>query len=31
MLSVIPGLAVVMTGFGLSLIGDGLAEVLKPE
>lgn len=26
----IPGLAVVVTGFGLSLIGDGLADVLRP-
>jgi peptide/nickel transport system permease protein len=30
MLSVIPGLAVVLTGLGLSMIGDGLAEVLRP-
>jgi peptide/nickel transport system permease protein len=30
-LSTIPGLAVVFTGFGLSLTGDGLAELLAPE
>ena len=27
----IPGLAVVVTGIGLSLIGDGLADLLRPE
>jgi peptide/nickel transport system permease protein len=30
-LSTIPGLAVVVTGLGLSLIGDGLADLLRPE
>jgi peptide/nickel transport system permease protein len=30
-LSVIPGLAVVLTGLGLSLLGDGLADLLRPE
>jgi peptide/nickel transport system permease protein len=30
-LSTIPGLAVVFTGIGLSLLGDGLADVLRPE
>ncbi len=30
-LSTIPGLAVVVTGLGLSLLGDGLADLLKPE
>jgi peptide/nickel transport system permease protein len=30
-LSTIPGLAVVITGLGLSLIGDGLADLLRPE
>jgi peptide/nickel transport system permease protein len=30
-LSTIPGLAVVITGLGLSLIGDGLADVLRPR
>jgi peptide/nickel transport system permease protein len=30
-LSVIPGLAVVVTGLGLSLLGDGLADLLRPE
>ncbi len=30
-LATIPGLAVVLTGLGLSLIGDGLADVLRPQ
>ncbi len=30
MLATVPGLAVVITGLGLSLIGDGLATVLRP-
>jgi peptide/nickel transport system permease protein len=30
LLSTIPGLAVVLTGTGLSLLGDGLVEVLEP-
>ena len=30
-LATIPGLAVVLTGLGLSLIGDGLADVLRPR
>ncbi|HVG88661.1 MAG: ABC transporter permease [Gaiellales bacterium] len=30
-LSTIPGLAVVVTGIGLSLLGDGLADLLRPE
>jgi peptide/nickel transport system permease protein len=29
-LSTIPGLAVVFTGLGLSLLGDGLADILRP-
>ncbi len=29
-MSVFPGLAMVVTGVGLSLIGDGLADVLRP-
>jgi peptide/nickel transport system permease protein len=29
-MSVFPGLAMVVTGTGLSLIGDGLADVLRP-
>jgi peptide/nickel transport system permease protein len=29
--STIPGLAVVLTGLGLSLLGDGLADLLRPE
>lgn len=31
LLSTIPGIAVVITGLGLSLLGDGLADVLRPE
>jgi peptide/nickel transport system permease protein len=30
-LSTLPGIAVVITGLGFSLLGDGLAELLKPE
>jgi peptide/nickel transport system permease protein len=30
-LAAVPGLAVVFTGIGLSLLGDGLADVLRPE
>ena len=30
-LSTIPGLAVVATGLGLSLLGDGLADLFRPE
>jgi peptide/nickel transport system permease protein len=30
-LSTIPGVCVVITGIGLSLLGDGLADVLRPE
>jgi peptide/nickel transport system permease protein len=30
-LATIPGLAVVLTGLGLSLLGDGLADVLRPR
>jgi peptide/nickel transport system permease protein len=30
-LSTIPGIAVVITGLSLSLIGDGLADVLRPR
>ena len=26
-----PGIAILLTGFGLSLLGDGLAELLAPE
>lgn len=31
MLSTIPGMFVVVTGLGLSLLGDGLADLLRPE
>ena len=30
-LATIPGIAVVITGLGLSLLGDGMADVLRPE
>jgi peptide/nickel transport system permease protein len=30
-LATIPGLAVVATGLGLSLLGDGMADLLRPE
>jgi peptide/nickel transport system permease protein len=30
-MSTIPGVAVVITGLGLSLLGDGLADLLRPE
>jgi peptide/nickel transport system permease protein len=30
-LSTLPGIAVVITGLGLSLLGDGLADVLRPQ
>jgi len=30
-LSTIPGLAVAITGLSLSLIGDGLADALRPK
>jgi peptide/nickel transport system permease protein len=31
MLSTIPGIAVIITGLGLSLVGDGLNDLLRPE
>ena len=30
-MAAIPGMAVVLTGVGLSLLGDGLADILRPE
>ena len=30
-MAIFPGLAVLFTGMGLSLLGDGLADVLRPE
>ena len=27
----LPGLAIVLVGVGLSLVGDGLADVLRPN
>jgi peptide/nickel transport system permease protein len=29
-LTTFPGLAVILVGLGLSLIGDGLADILRP-
>lgn len=31
LLATVPGLAVVLTGLGLSLLGDGLSDLLRPE
>jgi peptide/nickel transport system permease protein len=31
LLATIPGVAVVVTGLGLSLLGDGMADLLRPE
>jgi ABC-type dipeptide/oligopeptide/nickel transport system permease subunit len=31
MLATLPGVAVVITGMGFSLLGDGLADVLRPQ
>lgn len=31
LLTTVPGLAVVLTGLGLSLLGDGLSDLLRPE
>jgi peptide/nickel transport system permease protein len=31
LLSTIPGIAVIITGLGLSLVGDGLNDLLRPE
>jgi peptide/nickel transport system permease protein len=30
-LSIIPGIAIIVTGVGLSLIGDGLADLMRPR
>lgn len=30
-LSIVPGLAIMLTGVGLSLLGDGLADLLRPR
>ena len=30
-IATIPGIAILLTGFGLSLLGDGLADLLAPE
>ena len=30
-LSAIPGLAIVLTGLGFSLVGDALADLLRPK
>jgi peptide/nickel transport system permease protein len=30
-ISIFPGLAIVLTGLGFSLLGDGLADLLRPK
>jgi ABC-type dipeptide/oligopeptide/nickel transport system permease subunit len=30
-MAIMPGVAVVFTGIALSLLGDGLADILRPE
>jgi peptide/nickel transport system permease protein len=30
-ITIFPGVAIVVTGFGLSLLGDGVADLLRPE
>jgi peptide/nickel transport system permease protein len=30
-ISIFPGMAIVVTGLGFSLLGDGLAEMLRPK
>ena len=30
-LATVPGIAVIVVGLGFSLIGDGIAELLRPE
>ena len=30
-ISIFPGVAIVLTGLGFSLLGDGLAEILRPR
>jgi peptide/nickel transport system permease protein len=30
-ITIFPGIAIVVTGFGLSLLGDGVADLLRPE
>jgi peptide/nickel transport system permease protein len=30
-LSIIPGIAIIITGVGLSLLGDGLADLQRPQ
>ena len=29
-MSALPGLAIIITGIGLSLVGDGLSDLLRP-
>jgi ABC-type dipeptide/oligopeptide/nickel transport system permease subunit len=30
-MSALPGLAIIITGVALSLVGDGLSDVLRPQ
>ena len=30
-ISIFPGIAIVLTGLGFSLLGDGLADLLRPR
>ena len=30
-MTIFPGVAIVATGFGFSLLGDGLAELMRPQ
>jgi peptide/nickel transport system permease protein len=30
-ISIFPGLAIVVTGLGFSLLGDGIADLLRPQ
>jgi peptide/nickel transport system permease protein len=30
-ISIFPGFAIVLTGLGFSLVGDGIAELLRPQ
>ncbi|MBW8723543.1 MAG: hypothetical protein JF625_00075 [Inquilinus limosus] len=30
-MTIFPGVAIVLTGFGFSLLGDGVADLLRPE
>jgi peptide/nickel transport system permease protein len=30
-ISIFPGIAIVITGLGFSLLGDGMAELMRPQ